>query len=117
MLNFLLCYLVLVSRVILAEISEIKHPQNNQINITALIQDSRVWNAESLYQIQDIQTPKERQKRSTSGVQSNQLVVDICQSRMEVLTPYHATNSKGLLRTIINSELMQQAIQVETCVR
>lgn len=61
----------------------------------------------------------ERRKRSVrqpAQVQSDQLV-DACQSKMEVITPYYATNSKGKLRTVVNSELMQQAIQIETCVR
>lgn len=49
--------------------------------------------------------------------QPHPLVVDACQSKVEVLTPYYATNSKGKIRTVVNSALMQQAIQVETCVR
>lgn len=43
--------------------------------------------------------------------------VDACQSKLEVITPFYATNSKGKLRTVVNSELMQQAIQIETCSR
>lgn len=70
-------------------------------------------------------TSKQQQRRlkrstSSSNNNSNNLnnqnkFIDACQSKMEVLTPYYATNSKGQLRTIVNSELMQQAIQVETC--
>uniref|UniRef100_A0A6G1SAN3 Spaetzle domain-containing protein n=1 Tax=Aceria tosichella TaxID=561515 RepID=A0A6G1SAN3_9ACAR len=67
-----------------------------------------VFNTESLYKAHH-----HRLKRSSPS--ESQKFVDACQSRMEVLTPYYATNSKGKLRTIVNSELMQQAIQVETC--
>lgn len=42
-------------------------------------------------------------------------VQDACPSRMEIITPFYATNAKGKLRTLVHSELMQQAIQVETC--
>lgn len=70
--------------------------------------DPIVFNTNSLYKSHG------RLKRSPT---KNQRFVDACQSKMEVLTPYYATNSKGKLRTIVNSELMQQAIQVETCVR
>lgn len=57
-------------------------------------------------------TGRQQQQRQPVGKS-----VDACQSKMEILTPYYATNSKGKVRTIVNSELMQQAIQVETCVR
>lgn len=59
-----------------------------------------------------------RRKRSPSMVSAqaeSAKYVDACQSKMEVLTPYYATNSKGKLRTVVNTELMQQAIQIETC--
>lgn len=54
-----------------------------------------------------------QQEQSTA----TQQLVDACLSKVELLTPYYATNSKGKLRTVVNSALMQQAIQVETCVR
>lgn len=44
-------------------------------------------------------------------------LTDACPSKVELITPYYATNSKGKLRTLVHSELMQQAIQVETCQR
>jgi len=63
-----------------------------------------------------------RRKRSPTGkslapISQQAKFVDACQSRVEVVTPYYATNSKGKVRTIVNSELMQQAVQVEVCVR
>lgn len=77
-----------------------------------LLIDPIVLDSDSLYM-----TDARRRKRSTATSTTTTTAVDACQSKMEVLTPYHATNSKGKLRTIVNSELMQQAIQVETCVR
>lgn len=74
--------------------------------------DPIVFNSDSLYT-----SHHERHKRSAASVTPNSKLVDACQSRMEVMTPYYATNSRGKLRTIVNSELMQQAIQVETCLR
>lgn len=95
-------------------------------------QESIVWDPESLYQDEKFTSdqtlstnPTGRHKRSATSVSSSghhhhqqqQQLVDACQSKMEILTPYYATNSQGKLRTIVNSELMQQAIQVETCIR
>lgn len=73
--------------------------------------DPIVFDTHSLY------NSHERHRRAAVAPTSNQKFVDACQSKMEVLTPYYATNSKGKLRTIVNSELMQQAIQIESCVR
>lgn len=90
---------------------------NEPVKLRLLQADPIVFNANSLYVHNS-----DRHKRSAStnlSALSNQQqkFVDACQSKMEVLTPYYASNSKGKLRTIVNSELMQQAIQVETCVR
>lgn len=83
--------------------------------------DPVVWDTNSLYKTRDEQQSHRshtgRWKRSTLGSTGQQQLVDACESKMEVLTPYYATNSQGKLRTVINSELMQQAIQVETCSR
>lgn len=80
-----------------------------------------IFDAKSLYKPQNpanpiIQLQQTRRKRSAATERQQQLV-DACESKMEVLTPYYATNSKGLLRTIVNTELMQQSVQVETCLR
>ncbi|KAG9511327.1 Frequenin-1 [Fragariocoptes setiger] len=41
--------------------------------------------------------------------------VDSCESILEVVTPYWATNSAGKIRAVVNSQHMQQAIQQEIC--
>lgn len=57
------------------------------------------------------------QHQATSGGASQTSLMDACPSKVELITPYYATNSRGKLRTLVHSELMQQAIQVETCLR
>lgn len=90
------------------------------------LRDPLVWNPNSLYDsnldasngLEKSLISSRRFKRSVSSSQSQPIsFVDACQSRVEVITPFHATNSKGKLRTVVNSELMQQAIQIETCLR
>lgn len=80
--------------------------------------DPIVWDTNSLYHKQHDKNYLYRNKRSLTTTASNHnQLVDACQSKMEIITPYYATNSKGKVRTVVNSELMQQAIQIETCVR
>lgn len=90
-------------------------------NFETSFRDPVVWDLNSLYKNSNTNNLS-RLKRAATNTHSNQNqlqqpVVDACQSKMEVLTPYYASNSKGQLRTVVNSELMQQAVQVETCVR
>lgn len=98
----------------------------NQLDSTQL-QEPLVWNSNSLYDSSLASASYQssghtkRVRRSPTG--SEQVhpalpaLVDACQSKLEVITPLYATNAKGKLRTVVNSELMQQAIQVETCLR
>lgn len=58
--------------------------------------------------------PKRRSEHELPAKPASGLV-DACQSQMQVITPYYARNSKAKLRVVVNTELMQQAIQVETC--
>jgi len=47
---------------------------------------------------------------------SNDNKVDSCESRVEVTTPYWATNSNGKVRAIVNDKQFEQAIHQEICV-
>lgn len=99
--------------------SQVKHT-NNAPPIEDAFRDPIVWNTNSLYKLNknpNSVSLTNRRKRSTNSQNQQSQFVDACQSKMEILTPYYATNSKGKLRTVVNSELMQQAIQVETCIR
>ena len=40
---------------------------------------------------------------------------DVCQSRVEVNTPYWAQNSDGQLRAILNNKEFEQAVHQEIC--
>jgi len=41
--------------------------------------------------------------------------VDTCESIVEIVTPYWASNSAGKIRAIVNTQHLQQAIQQEVC--
>jgi len=41
--------------------------------------------------------------------------IDSCQSSIEIITPYWASNSGGKIRAIVNTQHLQQAIQQEVC--
>lgn len=41
--------------------------------------------------------------------------VDSCESKVEVVTPYWASNSVGKTRAIVNTEHFEQAIHQEVC--
>ena len=41
--------------------------------------------------------------------------LDSCESKIEVVTPYWASNSAGKIRAIVNTEHFEQAIHQEIC--
>merc|ERR1712012_480954 len=45
----------------------------------------------------------------------NKNLVDVCDSTIEVTTPYWATNSKGKVRAIVNNKQFEQAVHQEIC--
>ncbi|KFB45606.1 AGAP008360-PA-like protein [Anopheles sinensis] len=51
---------------------------------------------------------------SGSG-ESNTGRVDACESKIEIVTPYWATNSAGKVRAIVNTQHFEQAIHQEVC--
>lgn len=117
----ILCLIILTALINCAKTTRTNQPESD-------FRDPVIWDLNSLYEHDRVSNNihLRRDKRSTSSTgfqqqqqqqQQQKQMVDACQSKMEVLTPYYATNSKGKLRTIVNSELMQQAIQVETCTR
>ena len=40
---------------------------------------------------------------------------DVCQSKVEIVTPYWASNSNGKVRAILNNKEFEQAIHQEIC--
>ncbi|XP_017774441.1 PREDICTED: uncharacterized protein LOC108561141 [Nicrophorus vespilloides] len=43
--------------------------------------------------------------------------VDACQSKVEIVTPYWASNSAGKIRAIVNTQHFEQAIHQEVCAK
>lgn len=41
--------------------------------------------------------------------------VDACESKVEIVTPYWASNSAGKIRAIVNTQHFEQAIHQEVC--
>lgn len=62
------------------------------------------------YETFDGQKIHHRGKRSTKSDQSPNKV-DACESTVEIVTPYWASNSQGKIRAIVNTQHLQQAIQ------
>ncbi|KAL1440848.1 hypothetical protein MTO96_009146 [Rhipicephalus appendiculatus] len=65
------------------------------------------------YDGKTIHTRTERSRSSFAGASSNK--VDACESAVEIVTPYWASNSAGKIRAIVNTQHLQQAIQQEVC--
>ena len=40
---------------------------------------------------------------------------DVCQSKVEIVTPYWASNSNGKVRAVLNNKEFEQAIHQEIC--
>ncbi|KAK7870514.1 hypothetical protein R5R35_002917 [Gryllus longicercus] len=47
--------------------------------------------------------------------QRNETRVDACESKVEIVTPYWASNSAGKVRAIVNTQHFEQAIHQEVC--
>ena len=56
-----------------------------------------------------------RVKRSFSSKFNDHNKIDTCESAVEIVTPYWASNSAGKIRAIVNTQHLQQAIQQEVC--
>lgn len=61
-----------------------------------------------------VHTRSER-SRSSSSYSTSSNKVDACESAVEIVTPYWASNSAGKIRAIVNTQHLQQAIQQEVC--
>ncbi|XP_013773588.1 protein spaetzle 3-like, partial [Limulus polyphemus] len=61
-----------------------------------------------------LHTRSERATSRTSFTTSSNKV-DACESAVEIVTPYWASNSAGKIRAVVNTQHLQQAIQQEVC--
>ncbi|XP_063989838.1 protein spaetzle 3 [Diachasmimorpha longicaudata] len=56
-----------------------------------------------------------RPRQSFSNKPSETGRVDACESKVEIVTPYWASNSAGKIRAIVNTQHFEQAIHQEVC--
>ncbi|XP_062547418.1 protein spaetzle 3 isoform X2 [Armigeres subalbatus] len=59
--------------------------------------------------------PNARQGSSTDSSGESTGRVDACESKIEIVTPYWASNSAGKVRAIVNTQHFEQAIHQEVC--
>lgn len=57
----------------------------------------------------------ERATRPPTTPASNNARLDSCESSIEIVTPYWASNSAGKIRAVVNTQHFEQAIQQEVC--
>uniref|UniRef100_T1J828 Spaetzle domain-containing protein n=1 Tax=Strigamia maritima TaxID=126957 RepID=T1J828_STRMM len=61
----------------------------------------------------DVSGGRSHRSRQFGSTNSNR--VDSCESSVEIVTPYWASNSAGKIRAIVNTQHFEQAIQQEVC--
>jgi len=92
-----------------------KDPQLFQeFNRTATPKDLEIFDALQAAQIIENSRPK-RQAGFPGATNKNDNKFDVCESRVEVTTPFWATNSEGKVRAIVNDKTFEQAIHQEIC--
>jgi len=61
-------------------------------------------------------TTREKRQADFPGVpESNSNKADVCESKVEIVTPYWASNSNGKVRAVLNNKAFEQAIHQEIC--
>merc|ERR1739838_738129 len=66
------------------------------------------------------ETDSERVKRQAEipeTPEQDNTKADVCESKVEVSTPFWATNSNGKVRAIVNNEQFEQAVHQEICTK
>lgn len=58
---------------------------------------------------------EKRQADFPGNPEKNTSKEDVCESKIEIVTPYWASNSNGKVRAILNNKAFEQAIQQEIC--
>jgi len=86
----------------------------HEFNRTATPQDLEIFDALNSAKIIENSRPK-RQAGFPGAASKPDNKFDVCESRIEVTTPYWATNSNGKVRAIVNDKTFEQAIHQEIC--
>jgi len=85
-----------------------------EFNRTATPQELEIFDALREAQLIENSRPK-RQAGFPGATSKKDNKFDVCESRVEVTTPFWATNSKGKVRAIVNDKTFEQAIHQEIC--
>uniref|UniRef100_A0A336M1B0 CSON007138 protein n=1 Tax=Culicoides sonorensis TaxID=179676 RepID=A0A336M1B0_CULSO len=64
---------------------------------------------------QSRQSGRNRGNAAAGGITGGTGRVDACESKVEIVTPYWASNSAGKIRAIVNTQHFEQAIHQEVC--
>jgi len=86
----------------------------HEFNRTATPQDLEIFDALNSAKIIENSRPK-RQAGFPGAANKKDNKYDVCESKIEVTTPYWATNSNGKVRAIVNDKTFEQAIHQEIC--
>merc|ERR1712130_99831 len=79
--------------------------------------EQEVFEEESIPQ-KDNSTVSERQKRQAEfpgAPEQDNTKSDVCESKVEVTSPFWASNSNGKVRAILNNKEFEQAVHQEIC--
>jgi len=89
----------------------------HEFNKTATPQEMEVFVALKEASTHQIKLDRPKRQAGFPGVTNkNDNKIDACESRIEVTTPYWATNSNGKVRAIVNDNQFEQAIHQEICI-
>jgi len=86
----------------------------HEFNKTATQEEMQVFHA--LKEAEIILDRPKRQAGFPGVTNKNDNKIDACESRIEVTTPYWATNSNGKVRAIVNDNQFEQAVHQEICI-
>jgi len=62
-----------------------------------------------------VRTKRQSKFPGSSDSKKNNKKEDVCQSKVEIVTPYWASNSNGKVRAILNNKEFEQAVHQEIC--
>ncbi|XP_071454316.1 protein spaetzle 3-like [Hetaerina americana] len=66
-------------------------------------------------QVNSARVPRQSSFRGNQSRETGR--VDACESKVEIVTPYWASNSAGKIRAIVNTQHFEQAIHQEVCLK
>lgn len=77
--------------------------------------DEMIMPVEQLKDGNETLSRAERQAEFPGAPETNSNKMDVCESKIEVVTPYWSVNSNGKVRAVLNNKEFEQAIHQEIC--